>query len=194
MSIVAQLFIFLRRAINRALCIVLRSQFRKCGSNFRFHALDRFSYRTIEVGNNVYIGPGAKLSADVGITIGDGTMFGPNVSIMAGDHNSELDGKCFHEKTAKRPGDDLQVVLEQDVWVGCGAIILKGVTIGRGAIIGAGSVVTNDVPPYCVALGNPALVVKSRGSLDQIRQHEAQAYTTEDRLTHKQLQHLASTL
>lgn len=52
------------------------------------------------------------------------------------------------------------IIIEDDVWVGFNAIILKGVTIGRGAVVGAGAVVTKDVPPYSVVAGNPAVVVK----------------------------------
>lgn len=52
------------------------------------------------------------------------------------------------------------IVIEDDAWIGMNATILKGVTIGQGAIVGAGSVVTKDVPPFCVAAGNPAQIVK----------------------------------
>ncbi|VVS91972.1 DapH/DapD/GlmU-related protein [Desulfoluna spongiiphila] len=54
------------------------------------------------------------------------------------------------------------ITIEDDVWIGAGAIILAGVTVGKGCVIGAGSVVTKDVPEYCVAAGNPARVVKQR--------------------------------
>jgi acetyltransferase-like isoleucine patch superfamily enzyme len=52
------------------------------------------------------------------------------------------------------------IVIEDEAWIGCRVIILKGVTVGRGAIVGAGSVVTKDVPPYTLAAGNPARVIK----------------------------------
>jgi maltose O-acetyltransferase len=59
-------------------------------------------------------------------------------------------------------GEISPVTISDDVWIGMRVIILPGVTIGRGAIIGAGAVVTKDVPPYCVAVGNPARVVRNR--------------------------------
>ena len=60
------------------------------------------------------------------------------------------------------------MIIGNDVWIGVGAIILSGVKIGSGAIIGAGAVVVKDVPPYAIAAGNPARVVKFRFSQDQI--------------------------
>jgi acetyltransferase-like isoleucine patch superfamily enzyme len=77
---------------------------------------------------------------------------------------------CFHssknedaDSSSKGP-----VIIGNDVWVGAGAIILSGVKIGDGAIVGAGSVVTHDVPPYCIVAGNPARIVRLRFSEDQI--------------------------
>ncbi|MGN7086403.1 DapH/DapD/GlmU-related protein, partial [Neisseria sp. P0001.S005] len=68
----------------------------------------------------------------------------------------------FNPETRRFEGytDISPIVIEDDVWIGRRAIIMGGVTIGKGAVIGAGSVVTKDVPPYCVAAGNPAIVRK----------------------------------
>lgn len=60
-------------------------------------------------------------------------------------------------KHDQRPKD---VILEDDVWLGAGVIVLKGLTIGKAAVIGAGSVVTTNIPEYCVAVGNPARVIR----------------------------------
>ncbi len=66
-----------------------------------------------------------------------------------------------------------KVILEEDVWVGSNACILSGVTIGRGSVIGAGAVVTKDIPPYSVAAGNPCKVIKSRFDQNTIAELEA---------------------
>jgi acetyltransferase-like isoleucine patch superfamily enzyme len=58
-------------------------------------------------------------------------------------------------------GQSKPIILEDDVWLGARVIVLKGVTIGQGAVIGAGSVVTRDIPPHSVAVGQPARVVKT---------------------------------
>ena len=73
-------------------------------------------------------------------------------------------------------GRKLKLVIEDDCWIGCGAIILTGVKIGRGAIIGAGSVVTKDVKPYSIVLGNPAKKIGMRFSKKEIREHERILY------------------
>ena len=92
------------------------------------------------------------------IEIGSGVYITYGVIIIC--HKRDMDyytpgiqGKNWPFKTAK-------VVLEDDCHIGIGSIIMPGVTIGRGAIVGAGSLVTHDVPPYSVAVGSPAKVVK----------------------------------
>ena len=70
----------------------------------------------------------------------------------------------------KRPEDDADVVIKDDVWVGMRAIILKGVTIGEGSIIAAGAVVTKDVPPYNIYLGPDKM--RPRFDARQIKEHE----------------------
>lgn len=87
----------------------------------------------------------------------------------------------------KRPEDDQPVVIEEDVWVGARAMILKGVRIGRGAIIAAGAVVTRSVPPYAVAGGVPARVIKFRWPVDEILRHETALYPPKSRLSREDL-------
>jgi acetyltransferase-like isoleucine patch superfamily enzyme len=87
----------------------------------------------------------------------------------------------------KRPEDDLGVVIEDDVWVGTRVIILHGVTIGRGSIIAAGAVVTRSIPPYAIAGGMPARVLKFRWDIDTILRHEEVLYPPEKRMTRKEL-------
>jgi maltose O-acetyltransferase len=91
------------------------------------------------------------------VTIGDRVLFGPAVQVYTVSHPlrpEERNGVAGCEFT--RP-----VVIEDDVWVGGAAIILPGVTIGKGSTVAAGAVVTKDVPPRTVVAGNPARVIKS---------------------------------
>ena len=101
---------------------------------------------------------------------GDHVMFGPSVHIITGNHIFDVPGKYMSEFTEadKREKDDQDVVLKGDNWIGCNALILKGVTIGYGAIVAAGAVVTKDVEEYCIVGGNPAKVIKKRFSDDVI--------------------------
>lgn len=102
-----------------------------------------------------------------GVYIGNNVMLGPRVYIRAADHNfSDKDvpiNKQGHRFAAIRHGDkEYSIVIEDDVWIGANAVILSGAKIGKGTIIGAGSVVTNEIPPACIAVGSPARVVKMR--------------------------------
>lgn len=146
--------------------------FRKVGRNVVFSPFSTFSYETIEIGSDVFIGAGANFSASAsGITIASKVMFGPNVTIMGGDHNSQAVGRFMFDVKEKLPEHDLPVTIETDVWVGAGATILKGVTIGEGAIVAAGSVVTKDVARYSIVAGVPAGKVGMRFTADQIADH-----------------------
>lgn len=87
-------------------------------------------------------------------------------------------------------GLDRPVIIEPDVWVGIDVTILMGVRVGRGSTIGAGSVVTKDVPPYSIVAGNPARFIKFYWSIDQIMQHEALLYKAEERFNRDELDEL----
>lgn len=159
----------LSRGIRMAL---LRPLFRECGNNVRFDPAGTFSYETIELGSDVFIGRGCIFTSDKLIRIGNKVMFGPRVTIMGGDHNTKVVGSFMFDVHEKDPGDDLEVIIEDDVWVGACATILKGVTVGRGAVIAAGAVVTHDVPGYSIVGGVPARVMRMRFSKEEIVEHE----------------------
>ncbi|KAG9189598.1 hypothetical protein G6011_06466 [Alternaria panax] len=88
------------------------------------------------------------------VTIGDRCMFGPNVSIFAATHEAEVQSRRDNIEYGK------PVVIGDDCWIGGNVVILPGVKIGRGVTVGAMSVVTKDVPDFCVVMGQPARVVK----------------------------------
>ena len=75
------------------------------------------------------------------------------------------------------------IIVEEDVWIGINVTLLAGAHIGRGAIIGACSVVTKEIPPYAVAVGNPAKVIKFKWSIDDILKHESMLYPENERFT-----------
>jgi maltose O-acetyltransferase len=93
------------------------------------------------------------------VTIGCDVMMGPEVLVFTTDHTFDDTSRPMREQgmAAIRP-----VTIEDDVWIGQRAMILPGVTVGRGSVVAAGAVVTKDVPPLSVVGGNPARVLRSR--------------------------------
>ena len=87
-------------------------------------------------------------------------------------------------------GDDQPVTIEDDVWIGACAVILKGVNIRRGTIVGAGAVVTRDTLPYSVVAGVPARIIKYRWPLANVIEHEEKLYAKEKRLKKDELTHI----
>lgn len=170
--------------------LIIRPAFARHGRNFIFDPYSFFTFQNIEVGKYVSIGAGAVfLASESKIIIGNKVLFGPNVTIVGGDHNTSLVGKFMYDIHEKRPQDDQDVIIEDDVWVGSGVIILKGVRVGRGSIIAAGSVVTRDVLPYTVVGGSPARIISIRfGDIETISKHDALLYPIEKRLSNDTLQ------
>ena len=112
----------------------------------------------LKVGNNSSIGPFAYIGCSGYIEIGDNVMISPRVSIYSENHNFEHSERPMIEQGVTRS----YVKIENDCWIAANAIILAGVTVGKGAIVAAGAVVTKDVPPFSIVAGNPAQVIKNR--------------------------------
>jgi acetyltransferase-like isoleucine patch superfamily enzyme len=137
-------------------------KFKNIGNNCKYKGFtNSFHYSSyISFGNNVFIGPNADFDGAGGIEIGNGVIFAPDVCIYSRTHNfdsEDLNALPFDNVMLTAP-----VVIKDYVWIGRKVIILPGVTIGTGAIIGAGAVVSKDIPDYAIAVGNPAKIVKYR--------------------------------
>lgn len=142
-----------------------KAALRKKGKKVSIGSGGEFHFYNIEVGNNVAIGKDCVfLCSRAKVVIGDNVMFGPRVTIVTGDHRIDIKDKPMINVTdsEKLPENDLPVIFEGDNWVGTGAIILKGVTIGNGAVIAAGSLVIKDVPPFAIVGGVPAKIIRYR--------------------------------
>ena len=111
--------------------------------------------RTLSIGDSVCIGVGARFSVAESISIGSHSMIGSNCFIYDNDgHPMDPEARRRRDRA---PLDEIKpVVLEGDNWVGNDCVICKGVTIGRGSIVGTGSIVRRNVPPYTIVVGNPA--------------------------------------
>jgi acetyltransferase-like isoleucine patch superfamily enzyme len=115
----------------------------------------------IEVGNSAAFNRGVHINASCGgkIVIGDHCLIGPGVVMRTSDHNF-LRTDIPMQNQGHHRGD---IIIEDDVWIGANTVVLKGVHIGRGAIIGAGAVVTKNIPSMAIAVGIPAKPLRYRG-------------------------------
>ena len=127
------------------------------GLSQRTIIVSRTKEAKINIGNNVGIS-GATIYARNGISIGDNTLIGGNVKIFDNDfHPIEVEARNIDDKNAIRTRE---VVIGNDCFIGCNALILKGTQIGNGSVVGAGSVVCGEFPGGVVIAGNPAKVIK----------------------------------
>lgn len=106
------------------------------------------------IGDRVFVNYGCSIGATKLVRIGNDTSIGPHVIMIDNDFHS-LDPDRRNERPQSKP-----IILEENVWVGARAIVLRGVTVGAGSVIGAGSVVTHDVPSRVLVAGMPAKVVR----------------------------------
>lgn len=112
----------------------------------------------ITLARGVSLGTFSHLAGHGGISLGENCLVATHVAIMSYQHG-------FSDRSVPIPEQDIElkpVVIEEDVWIGAHAIILPGVRIGRGTVVGAGAVVTSDLPQYSVAVGSPARVIRQR--------------------------------
>lgn len=128
--------------------LVLKSGARLCACNEQAH---------ITIGDNTTIGYHTYLFASAGIEIGANCLLAPFVYIVDSDHGIARD-----ELINRQPNQTAPIRIGDDVWIGTGAKILKGVTIGRGAVVAAGALVKESVPPYTVVGGIPARKISER--------------------------------
>lgn len=117
---------------------------------------------TISIGNNVYLGYETVISCAEKITIGNDVRIAEGCKIFD-NNNHPLDPEARKNNDPVTDADIARVRIEDESWLGAHSTILKGVTVGKGAIVATGSVVTRDVPPCTIVAGNPAKVVKQIG-------------------------------
>ena len=177
----ADAHILYRRVRDRAFSLAMRSSFESFGPRSRLSLpVQLEGTRRIALGDHVYLGPGCwllthkpgghleigdgtsiagycVLSAATSVSIGRKVLFARNVYIADHRHGFErADIPVLEQEIA----DMRPIVVEDGAWLGQNVVILPGVTVGRGAVVGANSVVREDIPPRCLAVGAPARVVR----------------------------------
>lgn len=159
---------FLNR-IRNLLIFKIRYPWVKFGKNMHCQWSTKFSKgRSMNFGNNVGIGYSCLFQCN--IIVGNHVLIGSSSAfINSDDHTYDKIGVLMWDSGR---GDQYKTVINDDVWIGHGVIIMTPCTIGRGAIIAAGSVVTKDVPPYAIVGGVPAKILKYRFNPENIVLHE----------------------
>lgn len=161
------------RCTNYAVKVYKKTHFRRIGHNVYIGNNCTLTEENISIGNNVSIGSFCCFQSVHGnIEIGSNVLFGPNVHIHGGNHSIDRIGYLINEDGLKAKGEDGLIVIEDDCWIGACSIILKNVRIGRGSIIGAGSVVTKNVPQYSIYTGVPSQKTRQRFTSEETVVHE----------------------
>ncbi len=128
----------------------------ECGPGLDFRPPIYLEYRErVRFGSHIFINANLMILGSGMVTIGDNALIGPDARFYTVNHFLDVD--------LRRAGWEkgFPITLEPDVWLGGSVVICPGVTIGRGSVVGAGSVVTKDVPPMSVVAGNPARVIRT---------------------------------
>ena len=134
---------------------ILRLLLGKCGANIWVESPFFCDYGyMISVGDNVFINFNCTILDAAAVSIGNDVLIGPNVQLYSATHPTDSAVRAKGLEYAK------PISIENNVWVGGSVVICPGVTIGARSVIGAGSVVTKDIPPDTVAAGNPCKIIK----------------------------------
>lgn len=128
---------------------------------FYAHPLDR-----LQIGQGVAISAFVHIVANGGVSIGDNTIIASAVQITSSTHD-------YHIQPFRSQRTDAPVTIGRNVWIGAAAVVLPGITVGDDSVIGAGSVVTQDVPPNTVVAGAPARVVRRLGQIGDPTGHSS---------------------
>jgi acetyltransferase-like isoleucine patch superfamily enzyme len=147
--------------VHRSREAFLQRRLRSCGSGLNVSQGVIFEFpERIDLGDRLFVNRGTLITAHADIRIGDDVLIGPYVVINSGNHNySDLIQPINSQGHTADP-----VIIGNDVWLGAHCVILRGVKIGDGAVVAAGAVVIDDVPPRTLVAGIPAVPKKLRGA------------------------------
>jgi acetyltransferase-like isoleucine patch superfamily enzyme len=145
--------------IMRMRGFLLRPSLQSCGGNFQVARCVTVNFpNRLKIGCNVYMARGCWLNAQGGVVIEDDVQIGPYAVLSSGNHT-------YNQGSYRHGNSDLAPIrLGRGCWIAAHVTVVKGVTVGRGSVVGANSVATTDVPDYAVAGGVPARVIKIRQS------------------------------
>lgn len=161
----------IKKLIKKFLRLYYKRQFKYLGKDPKINPTSYIRHKKqISAGDSFFVGKSCHISIvpPATLTIGNYVGISPYARILGGDRDITVIGKPIQ---ITDPGPNLPMVFENDVYIGLGAIILKGVNIGEGSIVGAGAVLSKDVPPYTIYGGNPAKKIRNRFTREQLIKH-----------------------
>ena len=164
-----------RKVINRINGLIIKTKLKKCGRHSRIHGDCDGVFKNVIIGSNSIIGPKNFFNTTIAkVYIGNYVFTAPEVVFITGNHTINIIGRYMLDISdgEKDKRDDEDIIVQDDVWIGTRAMILKGVVIGKGSVVAAGAVVTKNVPPYSIVAGVPAKIIRKRFSNEEIATHE----------------------
>jgi maltose O-acetyltransferase len=146
----------LNREVIHVKNIYLKSKLKYCGDSVSFQfPLHIDQPESVEIGNHVSFAAFVHIWGNGGVKIGNRVMIGSHVAITSITHDY-LEADMYSTVISK------PVIISDGVWIGSHAVIMPGITVGEGAVVGAGCVVTKDVPPYTIVVGVPSRILNKR--------------------------------
>jgi acetyltransferase-like isoleucine patch superfamily enzyme len=164
---------YIKKALKTPLNFIVRLKVNECGKGLQSSTIKIYKEKSgqIILGNNVFLSKNVQINSKGRFFIGDNSQVGRNTIFYCSD-SIKISNNCliswnvtFMDNDAHPIDSDTvkcsPICVEDNVWIGCNSIILKGVHIGKGSVVAAGSVVTKDVPPNCLVAGNPAKIIRN---------------------------------
>lgn len=144
----------------------------QCAYSARISRRAKFFTPRLDIDRLAYVGPECIFSSRLSVHVGAGSMIGPRAMFFGGNHVFDASPgvplMAYNDKN-KSLGYDYPIAIGRDCWIGASAIILSGAIIGDCAVVGAGSIVTKNVPPFSIVVGSPAKVIRMRFSSEAER-------------------------
>lgn len=165
-----------------------------CGKNVNFRNKNKIptsALRHVYLYDNTSIKDFSIISAGGKFIMKRSSGASSGLLVITGNHG-RVPGIMHHELSRIHCNTDIEqdIIVEEDVWIGARVVLLSGVTVGRGSTVAAGSVVTKDIPPYCIAGGVPAKVIKFYWPIETILEHEKKCYSVQERYSKVQLENI----
>lgn len=186
--------ISLRKAIRWLISYTpLKSQLGYCAPNASiFYPLKVFYTKGLFMYENTRIMPNVHIinSPSEKVIIKKYSVIAANTTFVTNNHVSTLKIPQFLLGPSHINDKSQDIIVEEDCWIGTGAILLPGAHLGRGCIVGAGSIVNKEIPPYAVVVGTPIKIIAVKFSIPQIIEHEKALYVENERLSKEYLEDL----